>query len=317
MEENIVDNSIPSIWDAEDKIFSLCMLEIEKFTQYITKMDDIEELYHEKLLSNTFKGLNLDSVRQRKNGDLVNTEHHSSINLPLLRRDYGYAISLHIHSGRNVWPFIFNTGDIPKITVDYMNPTMFFNPIWVNTVEIEASQKLNNVKYKLCNNEAINVYDVLDLIWMPKFRNDRSVEEVILELVELYGELIVDEKLLNVLRRSLILWAGKYITDENQLKKVERCLNMSALEIGSIYDDIRAARISGELMREHERGIEEGVEKGIEKGIEKGVEKGRTEGIEEGERRLILKFLEHMSPEEISSITDVDLERILEIEKSG
>lgn len=39
--ENIVDYSVLSIWDAEDKIFSLCMVKIEEFPQYLTKFEDI------------------------------------------------------------------------------------------------------------------------------------------------------------------------------------------------------------------------------------------------------------------------------------
>lgn len=131
---------------------------------------------------------------------------------------------------------------------------------------------------------------------MPKFKNDAPVEEVILELVEIYKKLIVDGELLDILRRCILLWVGKYITDENQLKKVKEGLDMSAMEIKSIYEDIRAARISGMLMREHEEG--------------------RVEGIKEGGEGLILKLLDSMDPEEIASRTGVDLGLILEIKNS-
>lgn len=62
--ENIVDNSVPSIWDAEDKIFSICMVKIEEFPQYLTKFDDITRVYHDKFVSSTSRTLNLNSVRQ-------------------------------------------------------------------------------------------------------------------------------------------------------------------------------------------------------------------------------------------------------------
>ena len=272
------------------------MVKIEEFPQYLTKFDDIARVYPDKFVSSTSRTLNLDSVRQRKNGDLVNIEHHSSISPDLLRRDFEYVAALHFESKEYVLPYIFNTGKIPNIKIDYLNSTMFYNPCWINTVEIEASQKLNNIKYKLSNGEVISAFEILDLIWMPKFKNDAPVDEIILELVEIYKKLIVDGELLDVLRRCILLWIGKYITDENQLKKVKEGLNMSAMEIKSIYEDIRAARISGMLMREHEEG--------------------RVEGIKEGEEGLILKLLESMDPEEIASRTGVDLELILEIKNS-
>ena len=230
----------------------------------------------------------------------MNIEHHSSITPDLLRRDFEYAAALHLESKEFVWPYIFNTGKIPNITIDYLNSTMFFNPCWVNTVEIDASQKLNNIRYKLSHREVINAFEILDLIWMPKFRNEMTVEEVILELVEIYKGLIVDEGLLDVLRRCIILWTGKYITEENQLKIIKEGLDMSAMEIKSIYEDIRAARISGMLMREHEEGREE----------------GRVEGIKEGAAGLILNLLEGMGPEEVASRTGIDLEEILNIKNS-
>lgn len=80
----IVDNSLPNKGDAEDKIFNLCMVEIEEFPLYLTKLDDIKGIFHQRYLSKSYKDLNLDSVRERTNESLINIEHHSSINKYLL-----------------------------------------------------------------------------------------------------------------------------------------------------------------------------------------------------------------------------------------
>ena len=46
---------------------------------------------------------------------------------------------------------------------------------------------------------------------MPTYRWDREIESVVMELIDIYSNLIVDERLLEVLRKSLVLWAGKHV----------------------------------------------------------------------------------------------------------
>ena len=180
--DETVDNSLPDKWDAEDKIFNLCMVEIEEFPQYLTKLDDIEGVFHQRYLSKAYRDLNLDSVRERSNKSLINIEHHSSINKHLLSRNFEYQTALNAGSKREVQSYIFNTDSIPNLKIEYANPTSFFNPIWVNTQDMADSLSLNNIRYNLLNGEVINAYDVLDLIWMPKFRTDISTEEMIAEI---------------------------------------------------------------------------------------------------------------------------------------
>ncbi|WP_407423590.1 hypothetical protein [Methanobrevibacter sp.] len=297
----IVDNSLPDKWDAEDKIFNLCMVEIEEFPQYLTKLDDIEGVFHQRYLSKAYKDLNLDSVREKSNKSLINIEHHSSINRSLLSRDFEYQTALHAGSKREVQSYIFNTGSVPNLKIEYANPTSFFNPIWINTQDMTASISLNNIKYKLLNSEVINVYDVLDLMWMPKFRMDISIEEMIAEIAGIYNELIISKKLSHVLRRSLILWAGKFVADREKLDKIKGDLKMSAMEINSLEEDIKSARIAGALMRSEEKGRKEGIEKGIK------------EGKESAEKGFVLKLLKFMSPEEISVKLEIPLDRVYEI----
>jgi hypothetical protein len=50
-------------------------------------------------------------------------------------------------------------------------------------------------------------------------------------LVDIYNNIIVDEGLLDSLRKSLVLWAGKYVSEENNIEKVVRGLKMSAQEV--------------------------------------------------------------------------------------
>ncbi len=91
-EDNMLKNKkfhLPFRYDVEDQLFIICMSGIEEFPNYITKISDIENKYDSRVISSSFENLNLDSVRQKSNGDLINIEHHSSINDDLMMRDYG------------------------------------------------------------------------------------------------------------------------------------------------------------------------------------------------------------------------------------
>ena len=180
-----------------------------------------------------------------------------------MRRDFQYLTTLHRASGKFIHPFIFK---IPKSTIEFASPNSFYNPSFINTQEIEGSVRLNNIKYKIDNNQQINVFDVCDLIWMPKYRWDRELESVVVELVDIYNNIIVDQHLLEVLRRSLVLWAGKYVLDENNIEKVIRGLKMSAQEVIDLKRDIVSARIDGMLCRAEKKGMEAGMEAGRDEG---------------------------------------------------
>ena len=175
-----------------------------------------------------------------------------------------------------------------------------------------ASISLNNINYKLLNNEVINVYDVLDLIWMPKYRMDISIEEMIVKIAEIYKRLIISKKLSCVLRRSLILWAGKFVVNRENLDKIKGDLKMSAMEINSLEEDIKSARIAGALMRSEEKGKKEGKIEGKKEGIEEGFK----EGSESAKREFVLKLLKFMNPNEISDKLEISLDKVYEIKNS-
>ena len=305
MDKDIVDNSLPDVWATEDTIFEICMEHIEEFPEYITHFDDIEGKYNEKYLSPAYRNLRLDFVRLRKNGTLAHIEHHYVVTSHSLSRNFEYVTTLHAASGMLVYPFIFNTGKIPKSRIECAAPTSFYNPVWVNTQEIEASEKINNVRYKLLKQEPITVFEVIELIWMPKIRSDDSIDDIIMELIELYNNLIIDEKYLPIIRKCLILWAGKYVSDVEKVKKVTGGLKLSTMETEDMCALIRSARIEGALLRSQQKGRREGRKEGLE------------EGCDRMEFKFISKLLENHTPDEISEDFDVPLEKVLKIKNDN
>lgn len=51
MDKNIIDTALPRKHDTEDKIFNLCAVEIEEFTEFITNFKDINGPFHKRFLT--------------------------------------------------------------------------------------------------------------------------------------------------------------------------------------------------------------------------------------------------------------------------
>ena len=54
-----------------------------------------------------------------------------------------------------------------------------------------------------------------------------------------------------------------------------------------------------------------------EKGEAKGMEKGRAEGLELGEQKMLLQFLEKLSPEQVAEFSGVSLDKVRDIAAKG
>ena len=135
---------------------------------------------------------------------------------------------------------------------------------------------------------------------MPTYRWDREIESVVMELIDIYSNLIVDERLLEVLRKSLVLWAGKHVYDEKNIENVKGGLNMSAQEVINLEKDIIDARIDGIVSRAEKAALDEGKKIGMKKGREKGIEKGRDKGKIETAINMLAKGF---SIEDIGDVT--------------
>ena len=288
---------LPNKHNTEDSIFNQCVMGIPEFPQYITSYEDIKNKAHTKMLSEAYKNLNMDLVFERKNGALINIEHHSSLTKEKLARDQEYITTLYSATLKYVEQFIMYTGNLPVNKALYLNYKDTYSPNFFITKHIDGKIRLNNLKYKIENNEEITSYDVIDLIWIPTFRIDINKEDLIV--------VIISYSLSQDARKCLILWAGKYLKNSKKIKKVAEKLKMSITDMKPFEEQIRDAIIDGEITRAEEIGIE--------KGKEIGMEKGKEIGIEEGEKNIIKKMLKKYNAEEVSKITEIDIKQINEI----
>ena len=170
---------LPNKHNTEDSIFNQCVMGIPEFPQYITSYEDIKNKAHTKMLSEAYKNLNMDLVFERKNGALINIEHHSSLTKEKLARDQEYITTLYSATLKYVEQFIMYTGNLPVNKALYLNYKDTYSPNFFITKHIDGKIRLNNLKYKIENNEEITSYDVIDLIWIPTFRIDINKEDLI------------------------------------------------------------------------------------------------------------------------------------------
>ncbi|MBQ6813339.1 MAG: hypothetical protein IJP12_01745 [Methanobrevibacter sp.] len=294
------ETKFPKKKDAEDILFILSMSKVPGFPQYITGYDDFIGPYESRYISSDFKNLNMDSVRCRSNHTLVNIEHHSSINENLLRRNYKYSTTIFEATGKKVYPYIYYTGESPiGNEVVYMNETNFFNPGWYCTYKIDGTKIFNNLKYKINNDEELNDFDILDLIWFPKYKTNMSIKESIYKVLDFYPDINTNDTLSDVCNTGLIIWAGRYF-DEDELNEARRCLDMSTLELKSVEEMFTDMRFLYKMDQARNEGRDEGIEI----------------GRDEGRDGVISKLLEFMTPQEISEKVGVPLDSVLQVQSS-
>ena len=183
-EDNI---NLPKKRNTEDTIFNHCVTGIPEFPQYITPYNNIKGRAHTKILSKSYQNLNLDSVFQLENGNLINIEHHSSLTKGKIARDYEYLTTLHSATLKSAEQFIMYTGKLPIPTTVALNYRDVYNPHFFITKHIDGQVRLNNLKYKIESNEKITPFDVIDLIWMPTFSLEMNKEDLIVELSIIYA----------------------------------------------------------------------------------------------------------------------------------
>ncbi len=68
-----------------------------------------------------------------------------------------------------------------------------------------------------------------------------------------------------------------------------------------------------------EEGFQEGFQKGFQEGFQEGLQEARQKGFQEAQDKDITRLLQHtsLSPQEIASILEVDLSRVLSLADSN
>lgn len=149
----------------------------------------------------------------------------------------------------------------------------------------------------------------MDLIWLIKTDIDIDGEDLIHELtVDIWAKAVAPRWMLDAIRKNLILWAKKYLVDEDKIREFKRVIGMSKIEVKPFEEQIRIAGIAGELERAENRGLKEGHANGLKE--------GHANGLKDGKIEIISNLLESYSPEEVALMAKVPLDLVLDV-KNG
>ena len=124
-----------------------------------------------------------------------------------------------------------------------------------NTFEIRGIVNLNNFRYKVTDKEELNQFDALDLIWLVKTNIDIDLESLLMELTDIWANAVAPKWILSSIRKNMIIWAKKFIVDEENIKKFKKVIRMSRTEVISFDEAMKGAAISGELYRAEKKGM--------------------------------------------------------------
>lgn len=276
----------------EHKIFGICMSETLFFPHYITKFDDFVNPYSNGKLSTDYGNQTLDSIFWRRDGSLVRIEHHSLMNKNLLMRNHQSFASLALKSQKNVYPFIFYTGELPVLKTDNLNESMSFTPYWFITKEIDGYDILKNLDYKIFENLELDMFDFYDWAWLPRSNIEMDYDELILAMSNIYLRMNAESRLLYTAKKILKLWARKYLSKERSREISDRLDNdfkgrfFERQQSGAYYANLRG---------------------GLKRNDGNMAHRARDE--------IIFNLLDYESPEEVSHKLRLPLETVFEIQR--
>lgn len=182
--KNKSENNSPNFHkkrNTQDLIFNFLLSHVKEFPELITGYSDIESRQPRNQINNLLKKSELDSLFIRKNGAYLNIEHQLVLNTSKILKNVRYILLL-MEEGKEVEQIIVYTGyqDVKKY---FATNDIFVKTGLVETRKIDASIRLNNIYFKINNNQELNAYDISDACILPLYNDGKSNEEIIDNLV--------------------------------------------------------------------------------------------------------------------------------------
>ena len=146
--------------NTQDLIFNFLLTRVREFPAHLTGYGDIKSNQPRNLINNLLKKSELDSLFMRKNGDFLNIEHQKVINRSKILKNARYILQL-MEDNYIIEQIIVYTGD-SDIKKYLASTDIFVKTGWVETRKIDASIRLNNIYFKINNNQELNAYDICD-----------------------------------------------------------------------------------------------------------------------------------------------------------
>ncbi|PNR98817.1 hypothetical protein X927_07630 [Petrotoga mexicana DSM 14811] len=199
---------------------------------------------------------NMDFVFELEDNSLLHLEFQTTWKKADLLRFAQYDIALYQKERRKINTVVIYSGKYESAENELDMGSNKYKVQQVFMIKYDGIKRYKEIKGKIEKGESLTDKDLMDLVFLPLMRNEKSEEEVTKEALELAIE-IPDENKKEAVIGSLLGFSDNYVREEylNKLKEV-----------------IRMTKIGASL-------FEEGVEKGKREGERKGKLEERKELI--------------------------------------
>jgi hypothetical protein len=197
---------------------------------------------------------NMDFVFELEDNSLLHLEFQTTWKKADLLRFAQYDIALYQKERRKINTVVIYSGKYESAENELDMGLNKYKVLQVFMIKYDGIKRYKEIKGKIEKGEPLTDKDLMDLVFLPLMRNEKSEEEVTKEALEL-AITIPDENKKEAVIGSLLGFSDNYVREEylNKLKEV-----------------IRMTKIGASL-------FEEGVEKGKREGERKGERKGKSE----------------------------------------
>jgi hypothetical protein len=199
---------------------------------------------------------NMDFVFELEDNSLLHLEFQTTWKKADLLRFAQYDIALYQKERRKINTVVIYSGKYESAENELDMGSIKYKVQQIFMIKYDGIKRYKEIKRKIEKGESLTDKDLMDLVFLPLMKNEKSEEEVTKEALELAIK-IPDEDKKEAVIGSLLGFSDSYVRDEylNKLKEV-----------------IRMTKIGASL-------------------FEEGVEKGKREGEIEERKELIIEIL--------------------------
>ncbi len=253
----------------------------------------IRDVLENDIVVNSAISMRLDLLAITYSNILINIEFLSTkLTKKLINRFHDYSLRLWERYGKKVLTIVVSTfEDFNGRIVNEFGIGGVFTIHFKSFTQFDAKKALNDIKYKIKNNEPFSNKDFLTLSLIPFMESREGVENLLWKVCELIGQIRLDDEedvRLDSIRFGMIVLIEKFVTDKDRKKEFFELINM----YGNYYYELY-----GKEQREQGR---------LEGRLE-GLSEGRSEGFAELIRKLLKSGL---SVEDLSNRTGLSIEEI-------
>ena len=150
-----------------------------------------------------------------------------------------------MEEGYEIEQIIVYTG-YSDITKYFASNDIFVKTGWIETRKIDASIRLNNIFFKIDNNQELNAYDICDACLLPVYNHGKSNDELIDILVYITKNCKTEEFLFEILITCVFGWINYLLVDRKKINQIIGDLKMMG-EVGfkEMWEHIFSEQYSG------------------------------------------------------------------------